>query len=99
MPAGLRRKHERHDAGNTAVRQQRPGPRAAALGSSASAAFPALLLRSGLLQRGPPTPPFWSPCMPSITTVLARALENEQDILAEWIELQLSGRMLGADLM
>jgi rsbT co-antagonist protein RsbR len=37
--------------------------------------------------------------MPSVTTVLDRALANEQEVLAEWVQLQLGATTLRSDLM
>jgi rsbT co-antagonist protein RsbR len=37
--------------------------------------------------------------MPSVTTALDRALSNEQEVLAEWVQLQLSGFTARSDLM
>jgi rsbT co-antagonist protein RsbR len=37
--------------------------------------------------------------MPSATTALDKALANEQEVLAEWVQLQLSSNTLRSDLM
>jgi rsbT co-antagonist protein RsbR len=37
--------------------------------------------------------------MPSVLTALDRALANEQEVLAEWVQLQLSATTLRSDLM
>jgi rsbT co-antagonist protein RsbR len=37
--------------------------------------------------------------MPSLTTALDRALANEQEVLAEWVQLQLAATTLRSDLM
>jgi rsbT co-antagonist protein RsbR len=37
--------------------------------------------------------------MPSVSTVLDRALANEQEVLAEWVQLQLAATTLRSDLM
>src|SRR5262249_2078739 len=51
------------------------------------------------LAEGPVSPLAEIVPMPSVTTALDRALANEQEVLAEWTQLQLAATTMRSDLM